>query len=260
MIQSCGAREARSRRTDGVAPAVEVDPDARARLAALGYVGTFVAERRRIRAGRADPKDKISAVQPDDARSAKDRAPGDKESDERGFTLLDGSSREDPKVIDAWFMLGNEYLPPAVRAAIEQFKRALALKPDYDLVVINMANAYRALGTTTPRWSASSAISRLDPKNARSCISDWRDLARPRGPRRRRRSNSGGAGDRPPGGGCAERARRDRAQRGDSPGAERRCASDRDKAGRPARALQSGAAGRAAGGRPSGRAGGTIEE
>jgi len=39
--------------------AVEVDPDARARLAALGYVGTFVTAASPDRAGLADPKDKI---------------------------------------------------------------------------------------------------------------------------------------------------------------------------------------------------------
>src|SRR4051812_45721467 len=39
--------------------AVEVDPEARERLAALGYVGTFVTALAPDRAGLADPKDKI---------------------------------------------------------------------------------------------------------------------------------------------------------------------------------------------------------
>ena len=41
--------------------AVEVDPDAKARLAALGYVGSFVANvgDDASRAGLADPKDKV---------------------------------------------------------------------------------------------------------------------------------------------------------------------------------------------------------
>ena len=61
--------------TTAAAPkaAVEVDPDARARLAALGYVGTFVtavvAGSRRPR--RSEGQD--SALQPDDA-GARDRA------------------------------------------------------------------------------------------------------------------------------------------------------------------------------------------
>jgi hypothetical protein len=45
------------------------------------------------------------------------------------------------KVIDAWFMLGNELPQTAVRAGHRSYKQALALKSDYDLVVINMANA-----------------------------------------------------------------------------------------------------------------------
>ena len=41
--------------------AVEIDPDAKARLAALGYVGSFVASvgDDGSRAGLADPKDKV---------------------------------------------------------------------------------------------------------------------------------------------------------------------------------------------------------
>ena len=41
--------------------AVEIDPDAKARLAALGYVGSFVASvgDDASRAGLADPKDKV---------------------------------------------------------------------------------------------------------------------------------------------------------------------------------------------------------
>src|SRR5205807_2202605 len=40
---------------------IEIDPDARARLAALGYVGTFVAAAApdESRTGLADPKDKV---------------------------------------------------------------------------------------------------------------------------------------------------------------------------------------------------------
>ena len=40
-------------------PAADVDPDTRARLAALGYVGTFVATPGGRPVALADPKDKI---------------------------------------------------------------------------------------------------------------------------------------------------------------------------------------------------------
>ena len=101
MEESMAAGARRRRR------AVEVDPDARARLAALGYVGTFVAtaSTRSRRAGRSQGQD--SAVQPDDRRRA--RLSRHDESPTRVCTRCSASIAEDPKVIDAWFMLGNEY-------------------------------------------------------------------------------------------------------------------------------------------------------
>jgi choline-sulfatase len=144
--------------------AVEVDPDARARLAALGYVGTFVSAAAPDRAGLADPKDKIQLFNL--MTQARETARHDKESDE-GLHALERVIAEDPKVIDAWFMLGNEYYRRRQFArAIEQFKRALELKPDYDLVVINMANAYRALGRDQEAMVGYRRFMELDPKNA----------------------------------------------------------------------------------------------
>jgi arylsulfatase A-like enzyme/Flp pilus assembly protein TadD len=144
--------------------AVEVDPDARARLAALGYVGTFVASPSRDRAGLADPKDKIQLFNL--MTQARETARHDKESDE-GLHALERVVAQDPKVIDAWFMLGNEYYRRRqFGRAIDQFKRALELKPDYDLVVINMANAYRALGRDQEAMVGYRRFMELDPKNA----------------------------------------------------------------------------------------------
>jgi choline-sulfatase len=145
-------------------PAVEVDPDARARLAALGYVGTFVTALAPDRAGLADPKDKIQLFNL--MTQARETARHDKESDE-GLHALERVVAEDPRVIDAWFMLGNEYYRRRqYTRAIEQFKRALDLKPDYDLVVINMANAYRALGRDEEAMVGYRRFMELDPKNA----------------------------------------------------------------------------------------------
>jgi arylsulfatase A-like enzyme/Tfp pilus assembly protein PilF len=145
-------------------PAVEIDPDARARLAALGYVGTFVTALAPDRAGLADPKDKIRLFNL--MTQARETARHDKESDE-GLHALERVVAEDPKVIDAWFMLGNEYYRRRQFAqAIVQFKRALDLKPDYDLVVINMANAYRAMGRDEEAMVGYRRFMELDPKNA----------------------------------------------------------------------------------------------
>jgi len=144
--------------------AVEVDPDARARLAALGYVGTFVTAASTDRAGLADPKDKIQLFNL--MTQARELSRHDRESDD-GLHALQRVVAEDPKVIDAWFMLGNEYYRRReYTRAIAQYTRALELKPDYDLVVINMANAYRAMGKDEEAMLGYRRFMELDPKNA----------------------------------------------------------------------------------------------
>jgi choline-sulfatase len=146
------------------AAAVEVDPDARQRLAALGYVGTFVATASTDRAGLADPKDKIQLFNL--MTQARETSRHDHASDE-GLHALERVIAQDPKVIDAWFMLGNEYYRRGeFTRAIDQYTHALALKPDYDLVVINMANAYRALGRDREAMIGYRRFMDLDPRNA----------------------------------------------------------------------------------------------
>jgi choline-sulfatase len=153
---SAGAAEAK--------PAVEVDPDARQRLAALGYVGTFVAPASADRSGLADPKDKIELFNL--MTQARETARHDQSSD-AGLQALQRVIDQDPKVIDAWFMIGNEYYRRhEYAAAIARYQRALALKPDYDLVVINMANAYRAMGRDDEAMVGYRRFMELDPKNA----------------------------------------------------------------------------------------------
>lgn len=145
--------------------AVEVDPDARDRLAALGYVGTFVATTTTTdRSLLADPKDKIGLFNL--MTSAREMSRRNKGSEE-GIKTLQEVTRQDPNVIDAWVMLGNEYFGRHdFLRAIEHYKRALALKPDYDLVVINMANAYRGLGRDDEAMVGYRRFMELDPKNA----------------------------------------------------------------------------------------------
>ncbi|MGE5244343.1 MAG: sulfatase-like hydrolase/transferase [Betaproteobacteria bacterium] len=145
-------------------PVVEVDPDARQRLAALGYVGTFVATTTSDRTGLADPKDKIKLFNL--MTQGREMARNEKTADE-GMRALERVVADDPKVIDAWFMLGNEYYRRHEwTKAIAEYKRALELKPDYDLVVINMANAYRALGKDEEAMVGYRRFMQLDPKNA----------------------------------------------------------------------------------------------
>ncbi|MEO6223644.1 MAG: sulfatase-like hydrolase/transferase [Vicinamibacterales bacterium] len=142
----------------------DVDPETRARLAALGYVGSFVATAEGPASNRADPKDKIGLFNL--MTTARDVG---KDADKGGeaIAMLQRVVKEDPNVIDAWFMLGNEYFKAGkFPDAVEQFTRALKLKPDYDLAIINMANAYRRMGKDDAALAGYERYVMVDPKNA----------------------------------------------------------------------------------------------
>jgi arylsulfatase A-like enzyme/Tfp pilus assembly protein PilF len=144
---------------------VEVDPDARDRLAALGYVGTFVTQSAGAdRSGLADPKDKIGLFNLMTSAREASRHGTDSEA---AIRTLERVVADDPNVIDAWFMLGNEHVRRRrPQRAIEMYRRALALKPDYDLAVINMANAFRSLGRDRDALVGYRRFMELDPANA----------------------------------------------------------------------------------------------
>ena len=152
-------------------PTLDVDPEARARLAALGYVGSFVATVSGPRTERADPKDKIGLFNlMTDAREIAREGKSEGTTDEttrRVIAMYKKVVAEDPNVIDAWFSLGNACQRAGrYEEAIGYFKKALELKPDYDLPVINMANAYRALGKDEAALAGYEHYLTIDPKNA----------------------------------------------------------------------------------------------
>ncbi len=168
MIGQLRAMEAGFNQTTASLPEEDVDPEARARLAALGYVGSFVATEADPRTDRPDPKDKIGVF--NKLGTAMDLA---KERDEHGhdqfdkvIAVLNDVVGEDPEVIDAWFMMGTQYLRHGEPArAVEYYKRTLALKPDYDIAVINMAEAYRALGDDDAALAGFEHYLTLDPND-----------------------------------------------------------------------------------------------
>jgi arylsulfatase A-like enzyme/Tfp pilus assembly protein PilF len=167
MLDRLRQRENRfSKPDESQKQAVEVDPDARARLAALGYVGTFVttAAPDESRTGLADPKDKVGLF--NKITTARDISKDDAAFDEVIATLKE-VIHEDPKVIDAWFMLGNMYAKVGrQQEAIPYFKQALALKPDDDMAVVNLANAYRQIGRDEDALVGFKRFLELDPKNS----------------------------------------------------------------------------------------------
>ncbi len=151
------------------APAIrteEVDPDTRALLAALGYVGSFVSAdpTPSERSTLADPKDKIHLYNlMRRSREAELGEGGPPAAIEALQQVLD----EDPEVIDAWVRLGNVQLKERLfPEAIRSYQKALELKPDYDLAVINLANAYRKAGQPDDAMLGYRQFLRLDPRNA----------------------------------------------------------------------------------------------
>jgi tetratricopeptide (TPR) repeat protein len=145
-------------------PAGDVDPEVRARLAALGYVGSFIASASEPREGRADPKDKIGLVNL--MADAKDVPPGPNAFEQR-LRILRKVVEADPDVIAGWFSLGNLYFRERrYQDAIGYFRKTLELKPDYDLAVINMAMAYRQIDDDAAALAGFEHYLTIDPKNA----------------------------------------------------------------------------------------------
>jgi len=144
--------------------AEDVDPETRARLAALGYVGSFVATSEGPVSDRADPKDKIELFNL--MTTSRDVAK-EKDGGAEAIAMLRRVVTEDPNVIDGWFMLGTEYFKAGkYQEAIAQYSRALQLKPDYDLALINMANVYRRMGNDEAALAGYERYITVDPQNA----------------------------------------------------------------------------------------------
>ena len=139
-----------------------VDPETRERLAALGYIGSFAPAVTRRGERRADPKDKIQIFNLLTTPRAEGRAGSDEAIARlRKVTELDGG------VLDAWIMLGNEYVKRGeLQTALGQYQRALALNPDFDLATINLANTYRLLGNDEAAILGYRRYLEKDPKNA----------------------------------------------------------------------------------------------
>ncbi|HSL23459.1 MAG TPA: sulfatase-like hydrolase/transferase [Vicinamibacterales bacterium] len=150
-------------KTQAALPAADVDPEARQRLAALGYVGSFVATAADPRTTRADPKDKIELFNKlgEVTELSRERGPF-----EQIVALLNEIVRQDPEVIDAWFMMATQHMTHGdLERAVEYYKRTLQLKPDYDLAVFNLAQAYRRMGDDEAALAGFEHYLTLDPKD-----------------------------------------------------------------------------------------------
>jgi arylsulfatase A-like enzyme/Tfp pilus assembly protein PilF len=147
---------------------VDLDPDTRARLAALGYVGTFVGpqDTARDHGVLADPKDKIELFNQINRASELSKHEG---RGQESIDILNRVVESDATVIAAWFMLGNEYVRLGqLERGIAQYRRALELKPDYDLAVTNIANTYRRMGRDDDAAAGYERLLQVSPRNAQA--------------------------------------------------------------------------------------------
>ncbi len=120
-----------------------VDEETKERLAALGYLGSFVDPARLKGKKLADPKDKINIFN----EISRAREIGLAGNFDEAIAALNKILQEDPTISDGYFALGNIYFRARrFEEAARAFIQALELKPDDSFAVINVANCYAALG------------------------------------------------------------------------------------------------------------------
>jgi arylsulfatase A-like enzyme/Tfp pilus assembly protein PilF len=147
-------------------PPAPLDPDTRERLAALGYIGTFRGTRADSEAALADPKDKVALFNQLLAAQQQAADPA-KPSSIAGLTAI---IEQDGTIPDAWLMLGNAHFKRhELDRAVTAYRRALALKADYDLATINLANAYRQMGQIEAAVAGYERYLEMDPRNPYVC-------------------------------------------------------------------------------------------
>ena len=149
-----------------------LDPETLQRLAALGYVGNVIdVDSSTV---LPDPKEKLPLFA---MMNAAKRLAQDEDRVEDGVAKMREVLQRDPKIMDAQITLGNWLLklrrPDEAAAA---FKQALALKPDDDIALGNLAGVLMAHGKRQDALEALEVFRtalRVNPKNPQS----WFQLA-----------------------------------------------------------------------------------
>lgn len=161
-----------ARAVEGAAPQRQsLDPETLERLAALGYVGNVIDVD--PTAVLPDPKAKLELFRSMGAAKALAQEGRFEDAVARMRAVIG----EDPKIIDAHLTLGNWLmrLKRGDEAALA-YKQALALKPDDDIALGNLARVYLARGREKDALDALEvfkAALRVNPKSPQS----WYQLA-----------------------------------------------------------------------------------
>ncbi len=121
----------------------KIDEETREKLAALGYIGSFIDESQLKGKRLGDPKDKIGVF--NELSRARELGMGD--GAEEAISIIGKIIAEDPDIGAAYFTLGNIYFRTRkFPEAIAAFNKSLELKPDDTGAVINIANSYVGMG------------------------------------------------------------------------------------------------------------------
>jgi arylsulfatase A-like enzyme/Tfp pilus assembly protein PilF len=127
----------------GVEGPGEVSPEVRARLQALGYVGTAASGTGVSNDALPDPKDKVEVLERYRSALASVRA-GDFA---RALTLLRAIVQENPAMADVWSEIGGLELRRGDRvAALAAYKRLVDVAPHDPSALINVADVLLQLG------------------------------------------------------------------------------------------------------------------
>jgi arylsulfatase A-like enzyme/Flp pilus assembly protein TadD len=148
-----------------------LDPETLQRLAALGYVGNVAdADPNAV---LPDPKEKLRVYA---LMNAAKRA-GQEERIDEAIAKMRAVIREDSGIMDAHLTIGN-WLARAGKTdeAIAAYKDALALKPDDETAMVNLANIYRQRGRTDDELAALEIFKAALKVNARNPQA-WYQLA-----------------------------------------------------------------------------------
>jgi arylsulfatase A-like enzyme/Tfp pilus assembly protein PilF len=161
--QAMAAALARLASDTAVKPPTDVDPDARARLQSLGYIGT--ASSLAGSAGSlADPKDKIGLYSTlKEALLEKQRG-----NTGRSIEMLQAAVDRDPRMIEGYSQLGSVLLDTGrFDEAATAFRRALALDPEHRGATYNLALADKGAGRSGDAEAGFERARVLDPRDGK---------------------------------------------------------------------------------------------
>ncbi len=163
------------KRLEGDAPAAaperqKLDPETLQRLAALGYVGNGAVASRPDEE-LPDPKDKIGVYR---AACTTPRTPPRTATSRARFGEMEGVLTEEPGILDGHVTLGNWYAKAGrPDDAIAVLKRALAVKPDDEISIANLARMYRDRGEWAAAIEGYKSALKVDARNPQN----WFQLA-----------------------------------------------------------------------------------